>query len=361
MTTTETTRYWAKPGRRDDVLKTRIAASRIRLTLGLDAGEIRVRTGDEGPDVSWTLGFDTAEAQAKDFAARGASPEFVAVRAQMNDLTTQFERLVEEAVDAPQWARTAPATELSLVPSEREFESAGRQLKGYLYLPSGTGPFAAIIYNHGSGLDQGSLDVTSPGVAAVFLSWGYAVFLPHRHGYGNSPGPTWRSDVPQPEFSEDYNRNLLARLDRESDDVVAAFRFLAADPRIDPTRIAVAGSSFGGVNTLFAAAKEQKFRAAVEFAGAAMNWDRNKFLAAEMISRAQALTVPIFYAQAQNDYSIGPTIELAEAAVRTQRRFDSRVYPPLGITAWEGHLLAGRVPSVWSGDVRRFLDRWLWA
>lgn len=360
MTIFETTRYWAHPGQDDAVLATRIDASRIRLALGLPAGEIRRRIGDgDGPTVSWSQSFPSAEAHAADLAARADSTDFTAVRARMSALIARFERQVEAVVTDPEWAGSLPYAELSLVPEEVWFESAGRRLAAYLYTPPGPGPFPAVIYNHGSGLDQGSLDSTSPGVAAQFLSWGYAVLLPHRHGYGKSPGPGWRSEVTEEPFSEAYNQGLLARLDRESDDVVAAFAFLARHPGIDPGRIAVAGSSFGGVNTLFAALKEPRFRAAVEFAGAAMNWDRNPLLADAMLEAARRLTPPIFFAQAENDYSIRPTRELAAARAETGRPVASKLYSPFGFTPLEGHFLAGRGPALWAADVRQFLARWV--
>lgn len=360
MTITETTQYWGHAGKARDVLETRIKASRVRLELGLDAGIIRVKSGDgSGPDVSWSLSFADKVEHNADLAARAASPEFTAVRAQMDALTQRFERLIEQAVETPEWAHPRHVGALTLVPAEHEFASQGRTLKGYLYRPAGKSPHPVVIYNHGSGLDQGSLDVVSPGIAAQFLSWGYAAFFPHRHGYGNSPGPTWRDDVPFPTFSDEYNSGLLARLDRESDDVVAAFDYLQTVTGIDPSRIAVAGSSFGGVNTLFAAHKQPRFRAAVEFAGAAMNWDRNPLLAAEMIKAAETLVPPIFFAQAENDYSIRPTGELAAARAALGLPVESKLYPAIGITPLEGHFLAGRVPALWAAEVRRFLARYL--
>lgn len=360
MTITETTQYWARPGEADAVLQTRIEASRIRLSLGLEAGTIRTRSGNgSGPDVTWTLAFADAAAHETDLAARDASAAFTAIRERMRGLTTRFERLVESSAHVPAWAHPTHISRLELVPRETEFESAGRRLKGYLYTPPGAGPFPAIIYNHGSGLDQGSLDIVSPGVAAQFLSWGYAVYFPHRHGYGNSPGPNWRSEVPEPVFSDAYNRELLRRLDRESDDVVAAHAHVRGLDRIDPERIAVAGSSFGGVNTLFAALKQPRFKAAVEFAGAAMNWDRNPLLAVAMIDAARTLVPPIFFAQARNDYSIRPTIELGEVRQGTGLPVEFKLYPAIGLTPLEGHFLAGRVPALWAADVQRFLARWL--
>lgn len=360
MTITETTQYWARAGEAKAVLDTRIAASRIRLSLGLSAGTIRTRAGEgSGPDVTWTLAFPDATAHEADLAARAASPEFSAIRTRMGTLTSRFERLIESSADVPAWVHPHHISALNLMPRETEFVSAGRQLKGYLYTPPGPGPFPAIIYNHGSGLDQGSLDIVSPGVAAQFLSWGYAVYFPHRHGYGNSPGPSWRSEVPEPVFSEGYNRELLKRLDRESDDVVAAHDHLRKLDHIDPDRIAVAGSSFGGVNTLFAALKQPRFKAAVEFAGAAMNWDRNPLLAVAMIDAARTLVPPIFFAQARNDYSIRPTIELGEVRKSAGLPVEFKLYPAIGLTPMEGHLLAGRVPALWAADVQRFLGRYL--
>ena len=67
------------------------------------------------------------------------------------------------------------------------------------------------------------------------MSWGIASLLPHRRGYGASEGPAWREEVPARFGTEDYDRQLAARLDRESDDVLAALDVVAALPEIDAT------------------------------------------------------------------------------------------------------------------------------
>lgn len=355
----ERTHYFAKPGRAAEVLAMRRRACDVRVAIGLPAGTVRAKAdgGADGPDVAWECSFADAAAQAADLAARAASPAFEAVRAGMRALIARFERLVE----APDPGRLAALSlaGVAVVPEEHEFRSGAHLLKGYLFRPPGPGPFPAMIHNHGSGLDKGTADAVQPGVAAMLMSWGVACFLPHRHGYGNSPGPTWREECPDPVFSDGYNRQLLARLDRESDDVVAAFAALRAIPGIVPDRIGVMGSSFGGTNTLFAAAKEPRFRCAVEFAGAAMNWDRNPTLATAMIERARAARPPVFYIQAANDFSVRPTREIAAALHGSGSVFEAKIFPAFGLTAWEGHLFAGRAPHLWGPDVRRFLERWL--
>jgi dienelactone hydrolase len=127
----------------------------------------------------------------------------------------------------------------------------------------------------------------------------------------------------------------------------------------DSGHIGVIGSSFGGTVTLLAAAKSARFRCAVEFAGAAMNWERTPRLRALMLDAASRLTQPIFFIQAANDYSARPTIELAASLEGTGKVVESKVYPAFGLTKDEGHLLYIQGPAFWGDDVRRFLERWL--
>ncbi len=359
---TERTHYFARPGQADSVLAARRAACDVRLAIGLHAGTIHVKAdpGADGPEVSWSCAFADKAAHAADLAARAASPAFEAVRARMRGLIQRFERLIEASVARdPAWGAEAMAPHLTTAPSEHEFESAGRMLKGYLFTPPGAGPFACMIYNHGSALTEGHEDNAAPGIALLLNAWGLACFFPHRRGYGFSPGSTWRADCNAEPFTDTYNRQLVTRLDGESDDVVAAHRYVTKLSGIRADRIGVMGSSFGGVNTLLAAAKQPAFRCAVEFAGAAMNWDRNPVIAAHMIATARRLTQPIFFLQAENDFSVRPTRELAAALEGTGQVFEAKIYPPFGQTAMEGHFLAGRGPLVWGADVRRFLERWL--
>jgi dienelactone hydrolase len=130
-------------------------------------------------------------------------------------------------------------------------------------------------------------------------------------------------------------------------------------PEIRGDHVGMMGSSFGGVNTLLAASKTDRFRCAVEFAGAAMNWDRAPGLRRLMTAAALRLTAPIFFLQAENDYSVRPTRELAAAMADAAKPFEARVYPAFGITPQEGHLFERDGARVWGPDVRRFLERHL--
>lgn len=360
----ERTQYFAKPGLSQQVLAIRREASAVRRTIGLSSGRIFTRSlGSQvnSPDVVWECAFHDAAEQQADLAARAASPEFEAVRMRMRESIDRFDRYVfeEQVLGLASGMKPVDLRGHAIVPREIAFASAGRELKGYLYLPPGGGPFPCMVCNHGSGIEQGSLDVSRPGNGALLMSWGIASFLPHRRGYGNSPGPAWRSEVSAEFGTPEYAAQLQARLDAESDDIVAALDCVAALPEIDPAHIGVMGSSFGGTTTLFAAAKEPRFTCAIDFAGAAMNWDRAPALRAGMIAAAARVTMPLFLIQAENDYSIRPTPELAASLAGHPTPVEAKIYPAFGINPNEGHLFESRGAQLWAEDVRRFLERWL--
>jgi dienelactone hydrolase len=364
MSIIERTHYFALPGKAGEVLATRRLASRVRLAIGLPAGEILIRgEGGDGSeaDVTWSCRFADAAAQARDLAARDASAEFAAVRATMRTLYARFERHVFARVDLglPSGMADTDIDGHPVAPREIGFVSGGHRLRGWLHLPPGAGPFPCMITNHGSGIEKGTLDVSRPGTASLLMSWGIASFLPHRRGYGASEGPAWREECAAEPGTAEYDAQLSARLDAESDDILAALDVVAALPEIDVGHIGVMGSSFGGTTTLLAASKTDRFRCAIDFAGAAMNWEKAPGLRALMIAATRRLTMPIFFGQAANDYSIGPTQVLPGIAAEAGKIVASRIFPAFGVNPSEGHLLESRGPVVWAADIRHFLEQHL--
>ena len=107
------------------------------------------------------------------------------------------------------------------------------------------------------------------------------------------PAPHGGEEVSAPFGTAEYDKALAARLDGESDDVRGrAATISPACRRSIAAHIGVMGSSFGGTVTLLAASKSDRFRCAVDFAGAAMNWEKTPGLRALMIGAAQRLTRP---------------------------------------------------------------------
>src|SRR5271154_2239383 len=65
------------------------------------------------------------------------------------------------------------------------FPSGEITLHGVLYKPEGTGPFPAVVYNHGSAagmVSKKAFDALGP----VFASHGWVFFGPYRRGQGLS-------------------------------------------------------------------------------------------------------------------------------------------------------------------------------
>ncbi|MEQ9813921.1 MAG: dienelactone hydrolase family protein [Azospirillaceae bacterium] len=355
----ERTRYFAKPGKAAEVLETRREASRVRVEIGLPHGRI-VTPGegsDTGADVEWEHCFaDRAEREA-DMAARAASPAFEAVRKRMGALIDNFERLVLEVEADP--LAVHDLTDWPMAPEEVTFDGPRGRLTGFLYRPPGEPPFRCMVVNHGSTVTPDSTDICKPSVAAALAQWGIACLFPNRWGYGRSPGKYWREEVTTEYGTPEYDAQLLARLDAEADDVVAARAFAAFRPEIDGGRIGVMGSSFGGTVSLLAGAKEPGFACMIDFAGAAMNWEKAPGLAAHMKAAAASLTQPSFFIQADNDYSIGPTRDIVKHLEGSALPVWSRIFPGFGLTKDEGHLFERHGTMIWGPHVRVFLDRYL--
>src|SRR5690242_8039818 len=91
----ERTHYYAKPGLADEVLSIRRRATLVRIALGLRAGTIKNKAGGDGPDVTWECGFASEAEHGADLAARSASAEFEAIRAEMRAAIERFDRCIE--------------------------------------------------------------------------------------------------------------------------------------------------------------------------------------------------------------------------------------------------------------------------
>src|SRR6266540_3375655 len=156
---------------------------------------------------------------------------------------------------------------------EVSFSNGAIALKGFLYKPTGNGPFPALIWNHGSEKTPG----WQPELAAFYNSKSFVFFIPHRHGHGRSPG----------EYIADVNDRLLEKYkDNETEawkqmvplhdlyntDVAAAVEWLKSQPFVDKNRVIMSGVSYGGIQTLISAGKGMGVRAFIPFAPAAMSW-----------------------------------------------------------------------------------------
>jgi len=234
-------------------------------------------------------------------------------------------------------------------PEEVTFPSGELVLHGFLYRPRGNGSFPAVLYNHGSEEKPG----TKPALGEFFSSKGYVFFVPHRRGQGRSPNDSFVESL--------YAQGAAGRIalhEIHLEDQLAALAYLKQLSDVDPHRIAVAGCSYGGIQTVLAveANAEQKLglRVAIDFAGGAMSWGSFS-LRDRMVRAIRKATVPVLFIQAENDYDLGPSQTLARELEQLGKPHKLLIFPPYGNTHAEGHgVFCSQATNVWDPRLRPF-------
>lgn len=255
-----------------------------------------------------------------------------------------------------------------VAPQIVEFSSGNLHLKGYLWKPSGAGPFPAVLFNHGSGgpdaMQTSGMPMSKAAetLASVFLKHGYAFFYPCRQGHGLS--------AEQGEFIQDALKKEEAAKGVEArqklqfalltgphlDDTVAALSFLKTVPGVDTHRFAAVGHSFGGQLALMDAARDSSLRAVVTFGAAANSWTKSPDVRRILLEAVNNAKAPIMLIHAANDYDTTPGTELAKELDRLRKAHVLKIYPAVGKTSDEGHNLVYNSVAVWETDVFKFLD-----
>jgi carboxymethylenebutenolidase len=252
----------------------------------------------------------------------------------------------------------------AVTPDTVEFASGPLRLRGLVYRPEGTGPHPAMLFLHGSGDDYGPQMAE---VGSLYARNGYLLFVPFRRGQGLSAG---RGVAIAERLGREARANgpearmrLMAELlaTEQMDDVLAALAYLKGMPGVDSTRIAVGGNSFGGILSVFSAARAPGIRAAVASAPAALTWARAPELRDGLREAARQARVSIFFFQAENDRDLSPTRELAAIMTQAGKPHVLKIYPPFGSTAEEGHSFGYRGGATYGPDVFAFLARHLGA
>jgi dienelactone hydrolase len=241
-------------------------------------------------------------------------------------------------------------------PSPREvtFSSSGLVLHGFLYKPEGQGPFPAVLWNHGSEKRPGWL----PELAPLFLGKGYVLFIPHRRGQGRSPGDYVMDLLDRANQSggpQARSRKLVELMELHLEDQIAALAYLKSLPEVDPQRIVVAGCSFGGIQTVLMAEKGLGLRAAVDFAGAAQNWQHSPDLRERMIRAVRHAQMPVFFIQAKNDYDVSPSRDLAAEMEKSAKAHTIQIFPSFGKSNQDAHEFCVHGGDLWGSQIFSFL------
>jgi len=237
-------------------------------------------------------------------------------------------------------------------PEEVVFPIGGRELHGFIWKPEGTGPFPAIVWNHGSEKLPGS----QPLLAKFYTAHSYVFFVPHRRGQGRSAGDYIQDLVDQAPPGE-RARRMVELQQAEVDDVIAALNYLRSQPFVDRARIVISGCSYGGIQTLLTGERDLGVKALVPFAPGAMSWEQNVPLQDRLVRAVDLTKAPVFLIQAENDYSLGPSRVLSKEATKKKKDFQSKIYPAFGSTHQDGHWgFCSSATDVWGNDVLAFLE-----
>ena len=241
-------------------------------------------------------------------------------------------------------------------------------LHALLWRPPGSGPFPAILLNHGSGRTredlkrlgpyEGQADILGP----VFARHGYVFLYLFRRGVGLSADQGANAiDLMTGELAahgqEGRNKLQLQLLENnEMSDALSGLAFVRALPEVDKRNVAVIGHSLGGSLTLLLAEREPDLRAVVVFSGAGYSWDRSPELRARLLGAVSHIEAPIFLIHAANDFSLASGKALDARLTELGTPHLSKIYPPIGRTADDGHAFLYLGVSRWEPDVFAFLD-----
>lgn len=119
-------------------------------------------------------------------------------------------------------------------------------LEATLFLPDGPGPFPLLVLSHGTPRNAAERLIRQRFEAQswVFVELGFAVVIPMRRGYGGSQG-SYAEEEGECDRARYYEAGMAS-----ARDLLAAVRFMKAQPYIDQGRIVLGGHSSGGFASL---------------------------------------------------------------------------------------------------------------
>jgi carboxymethylenebutenolidase len=216
-----------------------------------------------------------------------------------------------------------------------------------------------VLYNHGSAMDSSA---ASEALGPLFAERRWVFFMPSRRGQGlsASAGPYVRDEIAAASKNGGISAaaaTLIHLLETDHlNDQLAALQWLQTKEFVQSNRIAMAGNSFGGIEALLGT-ERGSYCAAIDFSGGAESWSRAAELQTMMTRVVRNARVPVFLIQPENDYDLSPTRSLSATMKDAGKVFQTKIYPPFGKSAEEGHSFAYAGSRIWADDVFRFLQQ----
>ena len=154
--------------------------------------------------------------------------------------------------------QTAGSVQAQASPTRIAVKSGSVTLEAWMWRPQGSGPFPAVLVNHGSGRTREELKRLGPyerlaeTIGPVFARHGYVLLYLFRRGVGPSinlgDNAIEQMNEAAATHGQDARNALQMKLleGSEMSDAVAALTRLRQLPDVDPLRVALIGHSFGG-------------------------------------------------------------------------------------------------------------------
>ena len=198
----------------------------------------------------------------------------------------------------------------------RIHSQAGYEIATTILRPDGSGPYGAVVLNHGVSASERERAHESSelliSAASVFARRGYVVVMPLRRGFGATGGAM--AEDPGSCANPDYVKAERAA----ADDVMTAYSYARGLPYVDGSRMVLAGQSAGGMVSLFTAGTRspQGLVAVLSFAagrGGDPETSPGVPCAVEPIAKVldtlgKQTRVPVLFSYAENDLFFGPRI-----------------------------------------------------
>ncbi len=132
--------------------------------------------------------------------------------------------------------------------------------------------------------------------------------------------------------------------------------FFKGLPFVDPGRLAVAGCSYGGIQTILAAQKTPEYKAAVAISPGSDSWDGNTLLQQELTKAVSDINIPVFLIHPQQDVSVAPGYTLAQEFLKLGKSYSLKIYPAFGAVDEQGLCFGGAQGfHWWASDVLTFV------
>ena len=233
------------------------------------------------------------------------------------------------------------------------------KLEATLYKPQGAGPFAVVIFNHGStgsGAIPADRTENPSGYGAYLLKKGIALLIPMRRGRGKSEGT----------YHELYDCSLHQSrwgIDYAIESLDAVYSYLGRQPWADMNRILLSGTSRGGIlSVVYAAERRGSAIGVLNFVGGwtpeSCNFRAGTDINAVIFKEAGTKSkVPNLFLYAANDsyYGVSSIEKYPEVFREGGGSVEYKLYTlPEGV---DGHSLFYRHWTSWVPDVDTFLAK----